>query len=212
MCIGFVEEMLFSFIKLPFAVSDPPPVDASAKTMAEFNQVMAYCKNIFVEKMKDYGTSCRILRIPSLTDQLFIKAKRIRTLQQLKQQAVSDDPLLDFVGIVNYAVMALIQLRIGVAEGIASAKMAPEEALLAYTEEVAKIEQLLVAKNHDYGEAWRQMRPSSLTDQLLMKLLRLKQIEDTPSALPSKEDIESIYQDIVNYAVFSLILLKFSDK
>ena len=187
-------------------------VGNNERTMAEFSQIMSYCKDIFVRKMKDYGTAWRILRIPSLTDQLFIKAKRIRTLQSSDRQAVADDPRLEFVGIVNYAIMALIQIRLDVTEDKQSVDLQPKIALSAYTKEVEKIQQLLAAKNHDYGDAWRQMRITSLTDQLLMRILRLKQIEDHKEQFSGTETLESIYQDIVNYAVFSLILLKFSPR
>ena len=202
--------MLLSSLEASVTVSDLSYIGASERTVYEFSQIIGYCKDIFVRKMKDYGTAWRILRISSLTDQLFIKAKRIRTLQSSDQQAVKDDPRLEFVGIVNYAIMALVQLRLGAAEDRKSAALRHEVALSAYEEEVEKIRQLLAAKNHDYGDAWRHMRITSLTDQLLMRLLRLKQIEEQESKFSGSETPESIYQDIVNYAVFSLILLKFS--
>lgn len=179
-----------------------------AFTIAAFGNIIAQCKDVFLRKMQDYGTAWRILRLPSLTDQMFIKAQRIRTLQQTSRQAVADDPRLDFVGIINYALMALIQLRLGVAANKKEAQMPSQKALAAYDREVADIMQLLANKNHDYGEAWRQMRVTSITDLLLMKLLRLKQIEDNQGQVKNSEPINSIYQDMVNYAVFSLILLK----
>ena len=175
--------------------------------MDEFKQIIGQSRAIFLSKMKNYGTAWRILRLSSLTDQLLIKIYRIRNLEQLGTQKVADTPITDLIGIVNYATMALIQLKIGVADDHIEAHHLDEAQLLeAYDQEVDKIYELLLAKNHDYGNIWKQMRLSSHIDQILMKILRLKQIEDTESQSNLDEPVETIYQDIVNYAVFALIM------
>ena len=162
---------------------------------------MVYCRDLFVKKNKDYGTSWRILRLPSITDQIFIKAQRIRTIQDKGSQKVEDGITEEFVGIINYSVMALIQNSL---QG-ANAELELEELTILYDTQVREVKELLFNKNHDYGEAWRNMRVSSMTDIILMKLLRIKQIEDNQGVTLVSEGVKSGYQDMINYAVFCLI-------
>jgi hypothetical protein len=154
--------------------------------------------------MKDYGSAWRILRLPSLTDQIFIKAQRIRGLQQNEVRKVDEGEASEFVGIINYCIMALIQLEKGIVE---QPDLELEESLQLYDEKVVLTKQLMMDKNHDYGEAWRDMRVSSLTDLILQKLLRVKQIEDNQGKTLVSEGIDANYQDMINYAVFALIHL-----
>jgi hypothetical protein len=155
--------------------------------------------------MKDYGSAWRILRLPSLTDQIFIKAQRIRGLQQNDVRKVDEDEVSEFIGIINYCIMALIQLEKGVVE---QPDLTVEEAIVLYDKKVEVVKQLMQNKNHDYGEAWRDMRVSSLTDLILQKLLRVKKIEDNEGETNVSEGIDANYQDMINYAVFALIHLK----
>jgi len=173
-------------------------------TFEQFDAVIAGCKSIFMGKMKDYGTAWRILRTSSLTDQIFIKASRIRNLQEVGMSKVGDDIPSEFQGIINYSIMALIQLKLKPAE---DARMDPAMAAGLFDSFVAEARRLLENKNHDYGEAWRRMRISSLTDIILMKLLRIKQIEDNDGATTISEGLDANYLDIINYSVFALILL-----
>jgi len=175
------------------------------KTDKQYNQVVKKCTNLFINKMKDYGSAWRILRLPSLTDQIFIKAQRIRGLQQNTEQKVDEGQESEFVGIINYSIMALIQLDKGVVE---QPDMDLEEAVKLYSEKFQLTKELMEAKNHDYGEAWREMRISSLTDLILQKLLRVKQIEDNKGKTLVSEGIDANYQDMINYSVFALILLE----
>lgn len=175
------------------------------KTLEQYEAVITTCRELFFKKAKDYGTAWRILRLPSLTDQIFIKAQRIRSIQEKGVQKVDEGEQSEFVGIVNYAVMALVQLKMGVAE---QADLNLNEALALYDEQVAITKGLMERKNHDYGEAWRDMRVSSLTDLILQKLLRVKQIEDNKGNTLVSEGIDANYQDMVNYAIFALIHLK----
>ena len=154
--------------------------------------------------MKDYGSAWRILRLPSLTDQIFIKAQRIRGLQQNKQQRVDEGQVSEFIGIINYCIMALVQLEKGVVE---QPDIVLEEALELYDQKIAATKQLMMDKNHDYGEAWRDMRVTSLTDLIIQKLLRVKQIEDNQGKTLVSEGIDAYYQDMINYAVFAMIHL-----
>ena len=160
---------------------------------------------VFVKKTKDYGTAWRILRTSSLTDQIFIKASRIRTIEEKGTQKVGDGILSEFVGIVNYCVMALIQLDLDSKENL---DMSLDEAEKRYDEKVEIVRDLMLAKNHDYGEAWRSMRVSSFTDLILMKLLRVKQIEDLKGQTIASEGVDANYFDMINYAIFGLIKLK----
>ncbi|GGB68601.1 hypothetical protein GCM10007424_05770 [Flavobacterium suaedae] len=157
--------------------------------------------------MKDYGSAWRILRLPSLTDQIFIKAQRIRSLQENEVRKIDEDESGEFIGIINYSVMALIQLERGIAD---QPDLDVEEATKLYDEKIKLTKDLMEAKNHDYGEAWRDMRISSLTDLILQKLLRVKQIEDNKGKTLVSEGIDANYQDMINYAVFALILLGFN--
>ncbi|WP_452599310.1 DUF1599 domain-containing protein [Pontimicrobium sp. MEBiC01747] len=173
-------------------------------TSKQYDAVINSCRNLFINKMKDYGSAWRILRLPSLTDQIFIKAQRIRSLQQNEVRKVDEGAQSEFVGIINYCIMALIQLDKGVVE---QPDLTTEKATLLYDEKVALTKQLMQDKNHDYGEAWRDMRVSSLTDLILQKLLRVKQIEDNSGKTIVSEGIDANYQDMINYAIFALIHL-----
>lgn len=174
-------------------------------TSKQYDAVISSCRTLFLNKMKDYGSAWRILRLPSLTDQIFIKAQRIRSLQQNAIRKVDEGEVSEFIGIINYCVMALIQLEKGVAE---QPDMNSEEAIALYDEKITLTKQLMMDKNHDYGEAWRDMRVSSLTDLILQKILRVKQIEDNSGKTLVSEGIDANYQDMINYSVFALIHLK----
>ena len=174
-------------------------------TSKQYDAVIDTCKSLFVKKMSDYGSAWRILRLPSLTDQIFIKAQRIRGLQQNEVRKVDEGEVSEFIGIINYCIMALIQLEKGVVE---QPDLSTEAATELYEKQVTITKQLMQDKNHDYGEAWRDMRVSSLTDLILQKLLRVKQIEDNAGKTLVSEGIDANYQDMINYAVFALIHLK----
>lgn len=174
-------------------------------TLQQYDAVIAVCRSLFVHKMKDYGSAWRILRLPSLTDQLFIKAQRIRSLQQNEVRKIDEDESSEFIGIINYAVMALIQLELGVVD---KPDLTIKKATELYDAKIKQTKTLMENKNHDYGEAWRDMRVSSLTDLILQKLLRVKQIENNEGKTLVSEGIEANYQDMINYAIFALILLK----
>ena len=175
-------------------------------TAQEYDKVIGICRDLFVKKMTDYGSAWRILRLPSLTDQIFIKAQRIRSLQENEVRKVDEDETGEFIGIINYCLMALIQLDLGVVD---QPDMDTVTAARYYDEKVALTKALMEAKNHDYGEAWRDMRVSSLTDLILQKLLRVKQIEDNQGKTLVSEGIDANYQDMINYSVFALILMGF---
>ena len=172
------------------------------QTSKQYNEVIEKCRSLYVNKLKDYGSAWRILRLPSLTDQIFIKAQRIRQLQQNSTRKVDEGEVSEFIGIINYSVMALIQLEKGVVE---QPDLSIDVAVKLYDKHVAITKQLMENKNHDYGEAWRDMRVSSLTDLILQKLLRVKQIEDNKGKTIVSEGIDANYQDMINYAVFALI-------
>ncbi|GAA3730440.1 MULTISPECIES: DUF1599 domain-containing protein [Flavobacterium] len=172
-------------------------------TSQEFDNVIAVCRTLYINKMKDYGSAWRILRLPSLTDQIFIKAQRIRSLQENDVRKVDEDEKGEFIGIINYSIMALIQLELGVAD---QPDLDVEKATELYDAKVKLTKDLMEAKNHDYGEAWRDMRVSSLTDLILQKILRVKQIEDNKGKTLVSEGIDANYQDMINYSVFALIL------
>ena len=176
-----------------------------SKTEEQYIKVTNKCRLLFKNKMKDYGCAWRILRLESLTDQIFIKAQRIRGLQLNEDQKVSDSEIEEFMGIINYSIMALIQIDMGVSE---QPDLSSKEALIAYNKHLEITYNLMINKNHDYGEAWREMRVSSLTDLILQKLLRVKQIEDNEGSTLVSEGIDANYTDIINYAVFALIHLK----
>ena len=173
-------------------------------TSQQYDEVIQTCRELFLKKAKDYGTAWRILRLPSLTDQIFIKAQRIRSLQQNEVRKVDEGERSEFIGIINYSIMALIQLKKGVVD---QPDIDVGEAIDLYDKEVAITKKLMENKNHDYGEAWRDMRVSSLTDLILQKLLRVKQIEDNQGTTLVSEGVDANYQDMVNYAVFALIHL-----
>ncbi len=175
-------------------------------TSQEYDRVIAICRNLFINKMKDYGSAWRILRLPSLTDQIFIKAQRIRSLQENNIRKVDEDETGEFIGIINYSIMALIQLDLGVVD---QPDLDVIKATELYDAKVKLTKDLMEAKNHDYGEAWREMRVSSLTDLILQKLLRVKQIEDNKGQTLVSEGIDANYQDMINYSVFALILMDF---
>ncbi|MDX1326554.1 MAG: DUF1599 domain-containing protein [Arenibacter sp.] len=174
------------------------------KTSKQYDTVVEKCRDLFQKKMHDYGSAWRILRLPSLTDQIYIKAQRIRGLQENQVRKVDEDEQSEFIGIVNYSVMALIQLQKGVVE---QPDLSVAEAVSLYDEHIAIAKTLMENKNHDYGEAWRDMRVSSLTDLILQKLLRVKQIEDNKGKTLVSEGIDANYQDMINYAIFAMILL-----
>lgn len=179
------------------------------RTSSEFDHVVAFCRNLYQAKLSDYGTSWRILRPSSLTDQIYIKARRIRSLQENKLQMVDEGIKPEFVGIFNYAIMSLIQLKLD--EGM-PLELTGEKAIELYDQNVHSTKELMMAKNHDYGEAWRNMRVSSLTDIILMKLMRLKQIEDNHGVTNVSEGLEANYADIANYAAFALIKIFETEK
>lgn len=176
-------------------------------TSQQFDSVIGICRTLFINKMTDYGSAWRILRLPSLTDQIFIKAQRIRSLQENDVRKVDEDETGEFIGIINYSIMALIQLELGVVD---QPDLNVERATQLYDEKVKLTKDLMEAKNHDYGEAWREMRVSSLTDLILQKLLRVKQIEDNKGKTIVSEGIDANYQDMLNYSVFALILMGFA--
>lgn len=173
-------------------------------TSAQFDEVIATCRNIFIKKMIDYGTSWYILRMSSLTDQIYIKANRIRSIQLVGNQKVDDDIASEFIGIINYAVMALIKLRCDITE---ISQTTTDELTTLYDQYLAETKDLMINKNHDYGEAWRNMRLSSLDDIILMKIMRVKQIEDHGGKTLISEGLDANYMDMINYAVFALIKL-----
>lgn len=174
------------------------------QTIREYDMASAKCKDIFIKKMKDYGCAWRILRLSSLTDQIFIKAQRIRSIEMKGSQMVGEDIRNEFIGIVNYSIIALIQLEKGVAE---QPDLSDEEIEELYEKYYNESKELMKSKNHDYGEAWREMRVSSLTDLILQKLLRVKQIEDNQGKTLISEGIDANYYDMINYAIFALIKL-----
>lgn len=175
-------------------------------TSQEYDKVIAICRSLFINKMKDYGSAWRILRLPSLTDQIYIKAQRIRSLQENDVRKVDEGEAGEFIGIINYSLMALIQLELGVVE---QPDLDVEKATQFYDTKIKESKELMENKNHDYGEAWREMRVNSLTDLILQKLFRVKQIEDNKGKILVSEGIEANYQDMINYAVFALILIEF---
>ena len=178
-------------------------------TDQQFDEVMAICRDMFEKKSSDYGATWRILRPESLTDQLLIKANRIRSLETKKENKVGEGIFPEFIGIVNYGIMGLIQLELGYADNI---DISNETALQLFDKYVAATKQLMQAKNHDYDEAWRSMRVSSYTDLILAKLFRIKEMENKQGKTLVSEGIDSNYSDIVNYALFGLIKLHFGEE
>ncbi|WP_299290996.1 DUF1599 domain-containing protein [uncultured Mucilaginibacter sp.] len=174
------------------------------RTEAEYQAIIQVCRDLFIKKTKDYGTAWRILRPASITDQIFIKAQRIRTLEETGINKVGDGITGEYIGIVNYCVMGILQLEL---ETETPLEMDMEDACFFYDQKIRETYELMLDKNHDYGEAWRDMRISSLTDLILMKLLRVKQIEDNAGKTLASEGVKANYQDMLNYAVFALIKL-----
>jgi hypothetical protein len=174
------------------------------RTLMEYDAVVSECMALFAKKAQDYGTAWRILRVPSLTDQIMIKAQRIRTLQTVGESKVGEGIRPELVGIINYAAMALVQLERGVVD---TPDLDANTAVDLVKGSILQARDLMLRKNHDYGEAWRSMRVSSLVDLILMKLLRIKQIEDNQGATLVSEGIDANFLDIVNYAVFAMIQL-----
>ena len=175
------------------------------ETILEYDSIIKKCEDIFAKKMKDYGSAWRILRISSLTDQIFIKAQRIRSIESKGTQKIDEGVINEFIGIVNYSLIGLIQIELGVSEQPEDLEY--EKVMNLFNKHVLASKDLMVNKNHDYGEAWRDMRVSSLTDLILQKLLRVKQIEDNDGSTLISEGIDANYLDMLNYAVFALIKL-----
>ena len=173
-------------------------------TLRQFREVVAHCRELFLKKTVDYGTAWRILRPASITDQLYIKALRIRSIEEKGEQQVDDSIESEYTGLVNYSILALIQMRLAPEESL---ELHPERVRELYDFQIEENIRLLAAKNHDYDEAWRLMRVSSMTDLILQKLLRIKQIEDNAGQTLVSEGLEGNYRDIINYAVFALIRL-----
>jgi len=172
-------------------------------TSKQFEEIINICRDIYIKKMKDYGSAWRVLRAPSLTDQIFIKAQRIRSIEEKGMQKIQEDIRSEYIGIVNYCVIALIQLELGVSNDVDNIEL--KKASELYDKYIYKAKSLMEDKNHDYGEAWRDMRIGSLTDIILMKLLRTKQIEDHDGKTFISEGVDANYYDMINYAIFALI-------
>ena len=175
------------------------------KTLEQYDAIVEKCKSLFISKMRDYGAAWRILRLPSLTDQIFIKTQRIRSLQENESHKVDEGEASEFVGIINYSLMALIQIELGVAS---QPDIDIEQALTLYNEKILETRELMQRKNHDYGEVWRDMRVTSITDLIYQKVLRTKQIEDNEGKTIVSEGLEANYYDMLNYAVFCLVKIK----
>ena len=173
-------------------------------TLRQYDVIIGKCRELVLKKTKDYGTAWRILRPSSLTDQLYIKAKRIRSIEENGIQKVEDSVDNEYIGLINYSLLALIQLNLDKEAGL---DLASELVLDLFDKEVLLTRNLMIAKNHDYGEVWREMRVTSLTDLILMKLLRVKQIEDNSGTTLVSEGIDANYRDIINYSIFALIQL-----
>jgi hypothetical protein len=173
-------------------------------TIEAYQQQLAQCRQLFAQKTRDYSTAWRVLRLPSLTDQLFIKAKRIRSLEENETQKINENAAGEYIALVNYSLMALIQIDL---PADTNWELPADEVLALYDRYALTTQELMLAKNHDYGEAWRDMRISSITDLILMKLLRIKQIEDLKGKTIVSEGVDANYQDIINYAIFALIRL-----
>lgn len=179
--------------------------NVQTNTSEQYNLIKELCMKVFLAKMKDYGSAWRILRPPSLTDQIYIKAQRIRSLQDKGTQKIDEGIKPEFIGIVNYCLMAIIQIELGHSD---KPDLSEEQVVKHYNKYYEKAYELMQNKNHDYGEAWRKMRVSSLTDIILMKLLRIKQIENNKGKTSISEGIDANLYDIINYAVFALIKLE----
>ncbi|MGK0387775.1 MAG: hypothetical protein ACI94Y_000501 [Maribacter sp.] len=176
--------------------------DTLEKTLSQYDASVAQCRDIFLKKTKDYGTAWRILRPTSLTDQLYIKAERIRSIEETGENKVGESIELEYVALVNYSVMAIIQLDLPRTAGL---ELPFGEVSSLYEKNISASRELMIRKNHDYGEAWRNMRISSITDLILQKLLRVKQIEDNNGKTIISEGLDANYMDIINYALFAMI-------
>lgn len=175
-----------------------------SKTDKEFDEIIRVCRDLFEAKLRDYGPSWRVLRLSSLTDQIYIKANRIRSVQEAGVMKINEDISSEFIGIINYSIIALIQLELEKQD-----KEIPNQTILdLYDEFSNRAKKLMQDKNHDYGEAWREMRVSSIVDLILMKIMRLKQIEDNQGKVFVSEGVEANYNDIINYAVFASIKIR----
>jgi predicted nucleotide modification protein, DUF1599 family len=174
------------------------------KTFSQYNTAVASCKDIFIKKMKDYGTAWRILRTSSITDQIFIKAQRIRVIEDKGTQKINEDVRSEYIGIINYSIIGLIQLEL---KNDSRMELPADEVSKLFDKYSSEARGLMENKNHDYGEAWRDMRVSSLTDLILMKLLRIKQIEDNKGETIISEGVDANFHDMINYAIFALIKL-----
>lgn len=178
-------------------------------TKSQFEEVISICRKLFHEKLKDYGTAWRILRGESVTDQILIKAKRIRSFEIKKESKIDEGIFSEFIAIVNYGVIGLIQLDLGSSDAV---DLSVEAALELYDKHITSTKELMYAKNHDYDEAWRSMRISSYTDLILMKIHRTKQIESNKGKTLVSEGVGANYQDMINYALFGLIKLHFGEE
>jgi len=173
-------------------------------TSIQFKEIISICRELYIKKLKDYGPAWRVLRLPSLTDQIYIKISRIRTLQEATERMVDEDEEGEFIAIVNYAIMGLIQLELGFAD---QPDLTDEQAIKYYDKYATIAYDLMLKKNHDYGEAWREMRISSITDLIYQKVLRTKSIEDNKGKTIVSEGLDANYLDMINYSIFSMILI-----
>lgn len=182
--------------------------DKLPNTDAEYQSIVTFCREVFLAKLKDYGSAWRILRPSSITDQIYIKAQRIRSIEEKGIRKVDEGIRPEYIGIINYSIIALIQLELGIREKLT---LTVAEASEMYDKYINSARNLMNDKNHDYGEAWRNMRRSSLTDIILMKLLRVKQIEDNLGQTFTSEGVDANYYDMINYAVFALIKMEYEN-
>lgn len=177
-------------------------------TEQQFEHIISICRSLFQKKLTDYGASWRILRTKSVTDQIFIKVKRIRSLEEKGTSKVNEDINSEFIAIINYGIVGLIQLELGYTDVV---DIAPDKALALYDKHMEQTKELMFAKNHDYGEAWRSMRISSYTDLILMKIYRTKQIENNDGQTLVSEGVDANYMDMINYSIFGLIKLEYPE-
>lgn len=178
-------------------------------TIVQFEHEISICRELFAKKLKDYGASWRILRPQSLTDQIFIKAKRIRSIETKGESKIDEDIRSEFIGIVNYGIIGLIQLSLGYTDSV---DISNDEALALYDKFMTETKTLMYAKNHDYDEAWRGMRISSYTDLILTKICRTKQIEDHDGQTLVSEGVDANYMDMINYSLFGLIKIEYGEQ
>lgn len=179
-----------------------------SNTKQQFEEVIKICRDLFIKKLQDYGPSWRIMRPESITDQIFIKARRIRTLEEVGEAQVNEGIFPEFIGIVNYGIIGLIQLELG---NTIEQDITTDKAVELYDKHIERTKQLMYAKNHDYGEAWRLMRVNSYTDLILTKLMRTKQIENNKGMTIVSEGIDANYMDMINYSLFGLIKLHYGE-